>query len=85
MNLHYQTALLESVGWDDQKLSDLLSFMDSFFAEKSSQKIQKGDIDVFFSQIEENWGMSAKQVVNSIFSTESFYLNLHTTGVEDVN
>ena len=85
MNLHYQTELLEAVDWDEERLRDLLSFVTDFFSLNKDSMVKLEDTHALLLEIEKSWGSSAKQVMKGIFSKEYVYLNMHLTGVEDVN
>ena len=83
LGLHYQTALLEAVSWDEPTRDELVKYVVEYLNSKETAHID--DITILLLNVEDNWGTSAKEVLKSIFNVESFYLNLNTQGSQDVN
>jgi len=86
LGFHQTTALLESVGWDEEALKKLVRHVSEYISHISSKEaISQDDITILFLNVEDNWGVDAKETLKSIFNIETFYLNLNNQGNKDVN
>lgn len=76
---HHMTELLESVDWDEEKLSLLLEEVENLLCDASdfSEDVAK--------QIERKFGTHAKKALQSIINTEICKINLSTQGDKSVN
>ena len=79
LQTHHMTALLESVDWDEEKLSELINHTEGLF--DNSKLI---DIDIIKS-IEKKFGSAAKKAIQNIINNELYQMNLHTQGDKNVN
>lgn len=80
IEFHYKTALLESLGWDDESLDNLLSFInESINKSESNQSLEK-----LLSEVELKWSSDTKDVLENMFNTEKLYLNIDSSRNEDV-
>ena len=77
-DLHYQTQLLESLGWDETQLEALFNYLDTVFT---------ADIivhpDHIKDTIEEHFGEDAKECFTVILNEVMFNHNLHLSGADD--
>lgn len=86
VGLHYHTALLEAVGWDESVLRELTKYTSDFLSKKIEENtIQPNDIKILLDHIESEWGYSAKESMKGLIKFEAFNLNLLNTRSEDVN
>jgi len=85
LGFHHQTALLESVGWDEEELSKLINHVIEYLNNPNKKQITKDDITILLLSVEDNWGSGSKEVLKSIFNIETFYLNLNIQRSQDVN
>lgn len=86
VGLHHRTALLESVGWDEDKLDELTKFVSSFLNEKLEENnLSSDNIANLLNAIESTWGYSARLSIKGLINFEAFNLNLPNTRSEDVN
>lgn len=85
LGFHHQTALLESVGWDEEQFSKLVKYVIEYLNNPNRTQTTKDDIIILLLNVEDNWGIDAKEVLKSIFNIETFYLNLNTQRSQDVN
>jgi len=77
MEMHQGTALLESVGWIDEELENLLTFISDFMSKNN-------DLEKLYSEVESRWGESSAEILRSIINIESFSLNLTKSREDDV-
>ena len=86
LGFHHQTALLESVGWDEEELNSLMNFVQEELARVLENKeISTKDADLILQSVSDRWGYESKEILKSIFRLETFYLNLNTQRSQDVN
>lgn len=86
LGYHHHTALLESVGWDEEALEEFVKHVTDYLKHASSKEtISQDDWTILLSNVEDNWGAPAKDVLKSIFNLEYTYLNLATQRSQDVN
>ncbi len=85
LGFHHQTALLESVGWDEEELSKLINHVIEYLNNPNKKQITEDDITILLLSVEDNWGPDSKEVLKSIFNIETFYLNLNIQRSQDVN
>ena len=77
---HYNTALLEALDWDEDKLEQLTSHV-SEYLEKAPAK----DLDLLLNNVELTWGLEVKKILIEIFNIQAFALNLNASRSDDVN
>jgi hypothetical protein len=77
LQTHQMTALLESVDWDEEKQKSLIAFFEKSINKTSNEK--------FLKDVEEKYGLSAKNVIKSIITSESYYMRLHDAGGKNGN
>lgn len=77
---HYNTALLEALDWDEDKLEQLISHI-SEYLEKARDK----DLVVLLHNVELSWGSEVKKILIEIFNIQAFALNLNASRSDDVN
>jgi hypothetical protein len=77
MEMHQGTALLESVGWIDEELENLLTFISDFMSKNN-------DLEMLYTEVESKWGESTAEILRSIINIESFSLNLTKSREDDV-
>lgn len=80
VGLHYNTALLEALSWDEDELKELDEYVSSYLV-KASVK----DLALLLDNVESMWGKEVKKILIEIFNLEAFALNLHTHGSNDVH
>ena len=85
LGFHHQTALLESVGWDEEQLSKLVNHVIDYLNNPNRTQMTKDDITILLLSVEDMWGPDSKEVLKSIFNIETFYLNLNIQRSQDVN
>lgn len=83
LGLHYQTALLEAVGWDESLRDELVKYVTEYLNAQEEAHID--DITILLLNVEDSWGFQAKEVLKSIFSIEAVCFNLNTQGSQDVH
>jgi hypothetical protein len=77
---HYNTALLEALDWDEDKLEQLTSHV-SEYLEKAPAK----DLVLLLNNVELTWGLEVKKILIEIFNIQAFALNLNASRSDDVN
>jgi len=85
LGYHHQTALLESVGWDEEQFSKLVNHVMDYLNNPNRTQVTKDDITILLLNVEDMWGPDSKEVLKSIFNIETFYLNLNIQRSQDVN
>ena len=78
INLQYKTQLLESLGWDEQLLAQLLEYLETEFSNfnlKSPKEI--------ISSVEVHFGEETSQVLSDIFKSQSAMINAFSGGIHD--
>mgnify|MGYP003137625141 CR=1 FL=1 len=86
IGLHYQTALLESVAWNEEARDEMVEYITDYLSAKQIKKdVTPDDIKILLLNVEDTWGSPAKEVLKSIFNVETFYLNLNTQGNQDAH
>jgi hypothetical protein len=85
--MHHQTALLESVGWNEKEFTELVKHVTNYLNHKAqnSKDIKYNDITLLLESVHNFWGPDSKEVLESIFNIENFYLNLNVQRSKDVN
>ena len=73
-SFHYNTALLEALDWDEDKLKELTSHI-SVYLEKARSK----DLVTFLNNVELTWGSEVKKILIEIFNLEAFALNINNS------
>jgi hypothetical protein len=73
-SFHYNTALLEALDWDEDKLKELTSHV-SVYLEKAHGE----DLVTFLNNVELTWGSEVKKILIEIFNLEAFALNINNS------
>ena len=73
INIHYQTQLLESLGWDEQLLDQLLTYLDTEFS-NFNLKPPSGII----SEVEIHFGKATSEVLAEIFKSQMMFLKAYS-------
>jgi len=76
---HHMTELLESVDWDEEKLSELMSYVEEVLS--AAHLLDDSVTD----KIEKKFGSKAKKAIQDIVNNELYNMNLHTKGVKNVH
>ena len=79
-NIHFQTQLLESVGWDDEQLKLLNEYLEKEF----NADILKNPNQIL-KNISEFFGESAMICIKKLMTNIVYSYNLHNTNSKDVN
>ena len=77
-NIQYQTALLESLNWDEKELVKLMNYLDVEF---NSFETKHPSVIVNF--VSEHFSTSTSLVLKSIFSEIAVYNNMHKGGYNE--
>ena len=79
-NIHYQTQLLESLGWDNSQLDSLFEYLDLEF---NADVIKKpGEI---LNNVEECFGIQTRICLEEYFKKVYMTNNLHLVNPTSVN
>ena len=78
IDVQYQTALLESLGWDEEMLATLFDYLDTVF--------NNHDVvhpSIILKTVEENFNFETKKILEEIFKKVAIINNFHISGAED--
>jgi hypothetical protein len=73
-SFHYNTALLEALDWDEDKLKELTSHVSVYL-----EKARGEDLVTFLNNVELTWGSEVKKILIEIFNLEAFALNINNS------
>lgn len=80
VEFHYNTAILESLGWDDEAFNELLEFVNDWInKEELNQPLEK-----LLSEVELKWSSDTREILEDMFNTEKTYLNINSNRSSDV-
>lgn len=72
IEFHYNTALLESLGWDSEAFNELLLFVDEWINKSGSNQ----SLEKLFSEVELKWSPDTREILENMFNSEKTYLNI---------
>ena len=77
-NIQYQTALLESLNWDEKELVKLMNYLDVEF-----NSFETKHPSVIINFVSEHFSTSTSLVLKSIFGEIAVYNNMHKGGYNE--
>ena len=77
-HINFETALLESLGWDESELTRLQDYL-------RSATLKGQSYTDTLSEIESEFGLPAADMLRKLFGEMIFKYNLHTKGQEIEN
>ena len=77
-HINFETALLESLGWDESELARLQSYL-------NDDRAKGRHVDEVLNEIEQEFGVSTSDILRKLFGEMIFKYNLHTKGQEVEN
>ena len=80
IEFHYNTALLESLGWDSEAFNELLLFVDEWINKSGSNQ----SLEKLFSEVELKWSLDTREILENMFNSEKTYLNIDSRRSDNV-
>lgn len=75
INVHHQTQLLEALGWDEELLDQLFSYLETSFT-----NFETKSPDLILIEVEEHFGAAAASVLKDLFIEQIKFIKSYGAG-----